>query len=83
MTVRVGDIVVLDRLPPWVTRLPSESQAVFESCVGRAYPLVEIDEQGLYVLDVSADVDAAFGGRFNDIRVEEAYLRLASSKSAG
>jgi hypothetical protein len=43
--------------------------------VGRTYQVVEIDQNGLFVLDVSK-VDAIFGGFMNDIRVEEEYLTL-------
>jgi hypothetical protein len=72
--IKVGDRVAFIVLPPWVDQLPDESQAVFRLCVGRIYPVDEIDEQGLLVLDVSADVDDLFGGYMNDIRVEPEYV---------
>ena len=73
--IQVNDWVVLRTMPPWAERLPQESQEVFQFCVGRTYQVVEIDQNGLFVLDVS-EVDAIFGGFMNDIRVEEEYLTL-------
>jgi hypothetical protein len=63
-------------LPPWVSKLPVESQRVFEFCLGRRYRVEEIDEHGHLVLDVSADIDERFGGFMNDIRVEPEYVEL-------
>ena len=61
-------------MPKRVVKLPSESRRVFEFCFGRAYRIEEIDAQGLFVLDVSADVDERFGGFMNDIRLEAEFL---------
>ena len=61
-------------MPRWVATLPEESRRVFEFCYGRTYRIEEIDENGLCVLDVSADVDHQFGGVMNDIRVEAEAL---------
>jgi hypothetical protein len=58
--------------------VPSETQRIIEFCVGRVYSIVEIDENGLYVLDVSSDIDSRFGGRFNDLRVEAEFLERVS-----
>ena len=74
--IQVNDWVVLETLPSWVKHLPQESREVFRFCVGRTYQVSEIDQNGLYVLDVS-EVDAIFGGFMNEIRVEEEYLTLA------
>lgn len=38
------------------------------------YRIEEIDSRGLFVLDVSADIDDRFGGRMNDIRLEAEFL---------
>ena len=73
--IGAGTWVVMERLPDWVTRLPESSQLVFRFCVGKAYRVDEIDEQGLCVVDVSRDVDETFGGYKNDLRVEAALLR--------
>jgi hypothetical protein len=78
--VQVGDLVRLKALPPGVEKLPRVSQEVFRYCLGRAYRVEEIDSQGLFVLDVSADVDRRFGGYMNDIRVEEAYLEVVPQR---
>lgn len=75
--IAVGDCALLKELPEWVGDLPSNSQQVFQFCVGRAYPVIEIDQNGLYVLDVSQNVDDRFGGYMNDIRVERHYLGKA------
>lgn len=72
-----GDRVLLAEIPPWVAGLPEESAGVYRFCLGRSYLVSEIDEHGHLVLDVSADIDARYGGSFNDIRVEPAYVRLA------
>lgn len=74
----VGDHVRLIELPGWVDHLPEESQRVFRFCVGRVYPVVEIDDNDLYVLDVSTDIDSRFGGYMNDIRVERRYIAKVS-----
>ncbi len=74
--IQVGDYVTLARLPEWVETMPEETQRIFRFCVGRAYPVIEIDMNGLFVLDVSSDVDERFGGFMNDIRVEREHLSL-------
>lgn len=73
--ISIGDYVTFDELPGWVSGLAARSQQVFQYCVGRTYPVVEIDDNGLCVLDVSVDVDEKFGGYKNDLRIEAAYLR--------
>jgi hypothetical protein len=77
MTITTGDCVTITELPEWVEALPPESRQVFQYCLGRAYPVVEIDDDRLYVLDVSDDVDERFGGFMNDIRLEADYLKKA------
>ena len=77
MTLALWDRVVFETLPAWVDRLRQESQRVFRFCVGRSFQILEIDSNGLVVLDVSHDVDRVFGGSMNDIRVEPKYLRRA------
>jgi len=71
---KIGQRVRLATLPPWVADLPQESQRVFEFCVGRVFPVVEIEQHGLLVLDASQDVDVRFGGFMNDIRVEPGFV---------
>ena len=71
---KVGDRVRLTELPPWTGQLPARSHAVIQFCLGKYFPIGEIDTHGLYVLDVSREVDGALGGFGNDIRVEEMYL---------
>jgi hypothetical protein len=65
-------------MPEWVESLPEESQRVFEFCLGRIYTVEEVDEQGLFVLDVSGDIDWRFGSFRNDIRVEAEFLEEVS-----
>ena len=73
--MKAGDQVKLLRLPEWVSELPEESRRVFRFCVGREFPIAEVDhEHGIVVLDVSAEVDHRFGGFMNDIRVEWEYV---------
>ena len=80
--VRVGELVRLIALPGGVATMPPESRAVFGFCLGRTYCVVERDSQGLYVLDVSADIDARFGGFMNDLRVEAEYLEVVAQGTA-
>jgi len=61
-------------MPDWVGGLPDESQRVFRFCLGRVFRVGEIDENGLFVLDVSLEVDPNFGGYLNDLRIEGEYL---------
>jgi hypothetical protein len=72
--IKAGSKVKFAKMPEWVTTLPAESQRVFQFCLGRVYRVEEIDERGLCVLDVSADVDHRFGGTHNDIRLESQFL---------
>ena len=72
--IKVGSTVKFAKMPEWVARLPEESRRVFEFCLGRRYRVVEIDEHGHFVLDVSADVDHRFGGFANDLRLEAEFL---------
>ena len=74
--IEVGEWVLLKILPPDIDTLPPASQAIFNYCLGRRYRVVEIDTQGLFVLDVSGDIDSLFGGYLNDIRVEEECLEV-------
>ena len=72
--IQAGSRVRFLRMPDWVGALPAESRRVFEFCLGRIYTVEEVDEQGLFVLDVSGDIDRRFGGCRNDIRVEPEFL---------
>ena len=72
--IQPGSTVRISKMPPWVANLPEESRRVFEFCFGRTYRIEEIDGQGLFVLDVSADTDERFGGFMNDIRLEAEFL---------
>jgi hypothetical protein len=69
-----GTKVRFAKMPEWVATAPDETRRVFEFCLGRTYRVGEIDSQGLFVLDVSADIDHRFGGFMNDIRLEAEYL---------
>lgn len=78
--INVGDYVMLNKLPEWVYELPEHSQQVFQYCVGNVYPVTEIDQNGLFVLDVSDNIDKYFGGYMNDIRVEQKYITQVPDK---
>lgn len=62
-------------MPDWVAAMPEESRRVCEFCFGRTYLIEEVDSDGLFVLDVSVDIDKRFGGFGNDIRLEEKFLK--------
>jgi hypothetical protein len=72
--IQAESIVRFAKMPDWVMQLPEESKRVFDYCFGRTYRVESIDSHGLYVLDVSADIDDRFGGRLNDIRLEAEFL---------
>ncbi len=80
--IQPGSIVRFARMPKWVVKLPDESRCVFEFCFGRTYRIEAIDEQGLFVLDVSADVDERFGGFMNDIWLEAEFLDVLDEYTA-
>ena len=73
--IRVGDRVRLTGLPPRISSLPPETQEIFRFCLGRTYLVADVDQDNeLFVLDVSNDIDSRFGGFMNDIRVEQEFL---------
>jgi hypothetical protein len=72
--IQPGSKVRFVKMPDWVAELPDESRRVFEFCLGRTYRIDEIDSQGLFVLDVSVDIDHRFYGFMNDIRLEAEFL---------
>lgn len=72
--INPGRMVTFARMPEWVAQLPPESRRIFQFCLGRTYRVAEIDKQGLFVLDVSADIDHRFGGFLNDLRLEAEFL---------
>ena len=61
--IQAGTTVRFTKMPEWV-----------EACYGQSYRVSEIDGQGLFVLDVSAQIDPRFGGILNDIRLEGEFL---------
>lgn len=80
--VQVGDWVRFKALPSgfdqWQPAWPGSE--VFRYCLGRVYRVTELDPQGLFVLDVSADIDPVFGGFMNDIRVEKDCLEVIAKR---
>ena len=72
--IETGNTVTFTRMPDWVSSLPEESQRVFRACLGKSFRVVELDQNGLCVLDVSQLIDPKFGGTDNDIRLEPDFL---------
>ncbi len=72
--IQPGNTVRFARMPEWVAQLPDEGRRVFQFCLGRIYRIEKIDDNGLFVLDVSSDIDPRFGGFQNDIRLEVEFL---------
>ena len=64
-----GAVVALKIVPQWAAQLPEEGRELVRLCVGQPLRVVEIERNGLIVLDASI-FDAAVGGSFNDLRVE-------------
>lgn len=75
--IQAGRKVRFVKMPEWVATLPEEGRRVFEYCFGRTYRIEEIDSNGLFVLDVSADIDKHFGGFHSDVRLEAEFLEEA------
>ncbi|OYW75277.1 MAG: hypothetical protein B7Z37_14080 [Verrucomicrobia bacterium 12-59-8] len=72
--IHLGSTVRFARMPVRVPELTEESRRVFAFCLGHTYRIEEIDSPGLFVLDVSTDIDTRFGGYMNDIRLEAEIL---------
>ncbi len=72
--IQAGSKVRFFKMPGWVAAMPEEGRRVFEFCFGRTYLIEEIDSQGLFVMDVSVDIDKRFGEVCNDIRLEAEFL---------
>ena len=72
--MKPNSIVRFARMPTWVVELPEETRRVFEHCLGRTYRIEQIDQNGLFVLNVSCDSDERFGGFHHDIRLEPEFL---------
>ena len=73
--MKTGDTVIFAKMPSWVSTIPEDSRRVFEACLGKSFRISNVDQNGLFVLDVSREIDARFGGFMNDIRLEEKYLK--------
>ena len=80
--MNIGDKVYFAKMPQWVEELPEESRQIFQACLGKSFVISEIDQNGLFVLDVSQEIDDKFGGFMNDIRLEAEYLRESIEQSA-
>jgi len=78
MAFAPGDWVRLARRPQWADRMPPETQQIIDACVGKVFRIGEVAAGGLYVLDVSDEIDARFGGCLNDLRVEAEFLEPAN-----
>jgi len=72
--IQSGSTVRFARMPEWVADLPDKSRRVFEFRLGPTYRIGEIDCHGLFVLDVSTDIDKRFGSFGNDLRLEAGFL---------
>jgi hypothetical protein len=78
MRFAVGDRVRLARRPAWTDQMPLRTQQVIDHCIGKTFRIDELAPGDLYVLDVSDEIDARFGGYLNDLRIEAAYLEPAT-----
>ena len=72
--IKTGDKVRFKIMPDWVETLPKESRQIFQACLGKIFPVVEVDQNKMIVLDVSKHIDPMFGDFQNDIRLEPKYL---------
>jgi hypothetical protein len=77
----VGDWVQLRELPEWAHGLTEQGLEVIRSCVGKAFQVSAILDDGLVQLDVSVVVVPLCGksGDGSFIRVESCYLNAADS----
>ena len=69
-TWRVGDSVRVEKAPAWLGKLPAESQRLFLACVGKVFPIEEIEGDGVLVLDVSSVGVPLLGGTRHIIMVD-------------
>ncbi len=86
--IQAGAWVRLKAIPPDVAAGDERTRAIFDCCLGHVYPVEEtVRVRGsnivLHVLDISADIDHRFGGFMNDIRVEDAYLKVVPAPGSG
>lgn len=73
--IEIGDCVVLNGFPDNLIGLNEEALRVFRFCVSRVYPVKDIDRDGQFWLDVSADIDGRFDDSIcNTIGVERCYI---------
>ncbi len=77
--LRVGDLVSLTGLPPWVGQMPTESQRVFQPCVGGTFRVRALrtppGDVELWVRD-GADYSTVLG---DSIWIEPVYLQRVPS----
>ena len=70
----IGDVVTIKRIPSSIKDLPVETQRVFNLCIGKSYPVQEIDRCGHLELEVGNDVDKKVGGFMNTIWIEPEFV---------
>jgi hypothetical protein len=74
MPIRVGSFVRRRTLPSWVGQLPKESQRAFDLALGNAVQVIEIEPDGVLVLDITPVVRDKLGGVRHTIMVEPEYV---------
>jgi len=80
--MKAGDKVRLLRPFKGIERMPSRTRDIFDHCLDKIFEVTEVTRDGLLVLDVSAEVDAKFGGFKNDLRVEPECVKLVQPKTS-
>jgi len=73
--ISVGDWVRLVEIPPGISKMPEETQIVFDNALGKTFKIENFDEYGHAELDLTKKV-----ARFNTIWVEPHFLLLFRRK---
>jgi phage tail tube protein FII len=73
--INIGDWVRLTEIPDGISKMPEETQVVFEKALGKTFRIEEFNEYGLVELDLTKKV-----AKFNTIWVEPHFLLLFRRK---
>ena len=76
--IKEKDIVTITAVPQEIEGMPEETIDIFAKCVGKSFPVSEIeDEQGypLFRIEVNEEVSGTMKDYLDTIWIEEKYLK--------
>lgn len=76
-----GMRVRLRALPPWVQRLPQDSQEAFRYCLHHFSRVEGVDDKGLIEVSLGRAADRHLGGKMNSVHIEAEFLTPTRSTS--